>query len=273
VIRIGEQFEKLRRTDEGALIPFFTIGYPDVEKSLDLVRTAAKAGADVVEAGIPFSDPIADGPSIQYSSQEALKNGVTLRSALEALKGLPDETGVPLVVMTYYNTILSMGLRAFSLAARAVPVSGIIVPDLPPEEGGDLEGHLRSEDIDLIYLVAPTSTRERIEMIAGRTGGFLYAVSVTGVTGARRDLPPEIISFLEDLRRVTSKPVCVGFGVSTPDHARLLAPHADGIIVGSALVDLIRQNPRDPGTSVFTYLSEMKAAMRRDVRRPLAPRS
>lgn len=272
MIRIAERFDELRKRNERALVPFFTIGYPDLETSLDLVRTAAKAGADMVEAGIPFSDPIADGPSIQYSSQEALKNGVTLARALEAMRGLSGETGVPLVVMTYYNTILSMGQAEFAHAASEVPVSGVIVPDLPPEEGGELEAALGSEGIDTIYLVAPTSTRERREMIAGRTGGFLYAVSVTGVTGARRELPAEITSFLESLRRITSKPVCVGFGISTPEHARLLAPHADGIILGSAIVELIRQNPSDPEASVLTYLSQMKAAMRHETGRPVAGR-
>lgn len=271
--RIAEKFEALRQRNECALIPFFTFGFPDARTSIDLVRTAAKAGADLIEVGIPFSDPIADGPSIQYSSQEALKNGVTFASALDALTGIPDETGAALIVMTYYNTILSRGLGAFADAARRVPVSGVIVPDLPPEEGTDLEEHLGKTGTDLIYLVAPTSTSERIRMIAGRTSGFLYAVSVTGVTGARRDLPAEITGFLEGLRGLTEKPVCVGFGISTPEHARLLAPHADGIIVGSALVDLIREKPADPQASVFTYLGRMKTAMRREAAHPVAPHS
>jgi tryptophan synthase alpha chain len=247
---IAETFDGLRERGGKALIPFFTTGYPDLETSLDLI-----------EVGIPFSDPIADGPSIQYSSQEALKHGVTLRGVLASLRGRAQKSGVPLVVMSYVNPILSMGVGEFSAEAGSVPVAGAIIPDMPPEEGSEIEAALGSGGIDVIYLIAPTSGPERMAMVAGRTRGFLYAVSVTGVTGARRELPPELLNFLAGLRRETDKPICVGFGISEPDQARSLGPHADGIIVGSAIVEVIRNNPHDPRAAVGDYLSNMKEAL------------
>jgi tryptophan synthase alpha chain len=255
---IEARFGQLKQKGEVALIPFFTIGFPDMGKSLELIQAAAGAGADLIEVGIPFSDPIADGPSIQFSSQEALRKGATLRGALEALASLSGDITVPLVIMSYYNPILSMGFEAFSGAAASVPVSGVIIPDLPPEEGSGLENILRQRGIDTIYLAAPTSTKERIAMIADRSRGFVYAVSVTGVTGTRRELPAELTSFLSELKDVAGKPVCVGFGISTVDHARLLAPQADGIIIGSAIVEIIRANARDPVGPVLRYLREIK---------------
>ncbi len=263
---IAETFAGLRERGEKALIPFFTIGYPDLETSLDLIEAAAGAGADIVEAGIPFSDPIADGPSIQYSSQVALENGVTLGKALSSLADRSDRIGVPLVVMSYINPILSMGIEEFSAEAGSVPVAGAIVPDLPPEEGADVEAALGRSGIDVIYLIAPTSGPERMAMVARRTGGFLYAVSVTGVTGARRELPPEITNFLAGLRRETDKPICVGFGISGPDQARALRESVDGIIIGSAIVEEIRKNSRNPAAAVGGYLSNMKKALGRSAR-------
>jgi len=262
LISMEERFSALKKRGEKALIPFFTIGYPDMEKSFELIRTAALSGADIIEVGIPFSDPIADGPSIQFSSQESLRNGTTIRGALESLKGIVNEIDVPIVIMTYYNIILSVGLREFADTAASVPVSGVIVPDLPPEEGEELEKLLRSAGVDTIYLVAPTSTRQRIAFVAARSGGFVYAVSVTGVTGARKDLPPELGAFIAEIRQSTSKPVCVGFGISTKEHAEMLAPIADGIIIGSAIVEIIKQNPADPVAPVSKYLREMKQVLR-----------
>jgi tryptophan synthase alpha chain len=258
---IKDRFKELERRGEKALIPFFTIGYPDMEKSLELIRAAVHAGADIIEVGIPFSDPIADGPVIQFSSQESLKNGTTLSGALESLKVISKETAVPLVIMSYYNPILSMGHGKFSETAASVPVSGVIIPDLPPEEGESLEVLLLAQGIDMIYLFAPTSTKERIKMIAGRSSGFVYAVSVTGVTGTRRDLPQELTSFLSETRQVTEKPLCVGFGISTKEHAKTLAPLADGIIIGSAIVEIIRNSAGDPVSPVSDYLKEIKSVL------------
>ncbi|MFQ6104914.1 MAG: tryptophan synthase subunit alpha [Candidatus Glassbacteria bacterium] len=261
MLDIESRLKELKDGGGKALIPFFTIGYPDMGTSLELIRAASEAGADIIEVGIPFSDPIADGPSIQFSSQEALKNGTTLHGALRSLKRITKDLRVPIVIMSYYNPILSMGPEQFSEAAARVPVSGVIVPDLPPEEGGELRELLRDVGIDTIYLIAPTSTRQRIEMIASLSGGFIYAVSVTGVTGARSELPAEISSFLTGIKRATAKPVCVGFGISTKEQAKLLAPQADGIIIGSAIVDIIRKNRTDPIGPVADYLKEMKGVL------------
>jgi len=261
VIRIEERFSELKQRGEKALMPFFTIGYPDMEKSLELIKAAARSGADIIEVGIPFSDPIADGPSIQFSSQESLRNGTTLRGALESLESLSEKIDVPIVIMTYYNLILSMGTHEFAGAVASAPVSGVIIPDLPPEEGEELEKLLREVDVDTIYLVAPTSTKERIALVTGRSSGFVYAVSVTGVTGARKDLPPELNTFIDTIKQSTSKPVCIGFGISTKKHAEILAPIADGIIIGSAIVEIIKQNTADPVIPVSNYLKEMKGVL------------
>ena len=203
---IEEKFRLLADKGEKALIPFFTIGFPSMGKSLELIQAAALAGSDIIEVGIPFSDPIADGPTIQFSSQESLKNGTTLPGALGSLERISDDIDVPLVVMSYYNPILAMGLGEFADRAGGVPISGVITPDLPPEEATGLEGVLKAKRIDSIYLVAPTSSRDRIAMVAERSSGFIYAVSVTGVTGSRRDLPPEIVSFLTETKKITDKP-------------------------------------------------------------------
>ena len=261
MIDLEKRFSELGLRGEKALMPFFTIGYPDMEKSLELIRAAARSGADIIEVGIPFSDPIADGPSIQFSSQESLKNGTTIRGALSSLEGLENEINVPIVIMTYYNLILSMGTGEFARAAAAVPVSGVILPDLPPEEGAELEKLLGDAGVDTIYLVAPTSTKARIKQVAGRSSGFIYAVSVTGVTGARRDLPPELNTFITEIKRSTSKPVCVGFGISTKEHAEMLAPIADGIIIGSAIVEIIKHSKTDPVAPVSKYLKEIKRVL------------
>jgi tryptophan synthase alpha chain len=259
---LRKSFEELRARGEKALMPFFTIGYPNMKKSLELIEAAAGAGADIIEIGIPFSDPIADGPVIQYSSQESLKSGTTLSLALESLRTIAGNIEASLVLMTYYNPVLAMGLEKFTRSAAEVPVSGVIIPDLPPEEGGGLEPLLRQAGIDMIYLAAPTSKEDRIRMITERSSGFVYAVSVTGVTGARKDLPEELSSFLASLRKVTSKPVCVGFGISTREHAELLAPQADGVIIGSAIVEIIRNNQSDPVGAISEYLKEIKAALK-----------
>jgi tryptophan synthase alpha chain len=261
VIDLEKRFSELKLRGEKALMPFFTIGYPDMKKSLELIRAASRSGADIIEVGIPFSDPIADGPSVQFSSQESLKNGTTLRGALSSLEGLEDEINVPIVIMTYYNLILSMGIREFAEAVAPVPVSGVIIPDLPPEEGGELEKLLREVGVDTIYLVAPTSTKERMALVAGRSRGFIYAVSVTGVTGARRDLPPELNTFITGIKQSTSKPVCVGFGISTKEHAEMLAPMADGIIIGSAIVEIIKHSKTDPVAAVSKYLKDIKGVL------------
>ncbi len=229
----------LSRPGHKALIPYVTIGYPTIEATMEVVPLLAKSGCDIVELGIPFSDPLADGATIQRASFYALQNGITPRLCLEIAAQLSRKVDIPLVFMTYYNPVLNYGLEGFCRACTGAGVSGLIVPDLPPEEGSELENIARQQGIDLIYLLAPTSTEERIRIVADRSRGFIYLVSVTGVTGARDSLPAELEAFVARVRKVARQPLCIGFGISTPEQAKRVARIADGVIVGSRLIQLM----------------------------------
>ncbi|MFC1993408.1 tryptophan synthase subunit alpha [Chloroflexota bacterium] len=239
-----------------ALIPYITVGYPSIEATLKMVPLLASSGCDMVELGIPFSDPLADGATIQRASFQALQNGVTPRLCLEVAKELSHKVDIPLVFMTYFNPVFSHGLEGFCSACTSSGVSGLIIPDLSPEEGSDLEAITRRHSIDLIYLLAPTSTEERIKLVAERAQGFIYLVSVTGVTGARDDLPPSLETFVTRVRKVTTQPLCVGFGISTPEQARQVARIADGVIVGSRIIQLMEA--KSDLTSVGTFLEGLR---------------
>lgn len=232
-----------RREGRKALIAYLTAGYPGFKEQTGLVEALAEGGVDVLEIGVPFSDPVADGPTIQFSSQESLKRGTSLRSALKWAADLGRRVSIPTVIMSYMNPILHYGVDAFARDAAKAGVSGVIVPDLIPEEAEPLRRALDRLGIRMIFLVAPTSPPARERRIAKATGGFLYAVSVTGVTGARRRFEPQTKAWLRSLRRLTRRPVCVGFGISGPEQIRELRPFVDGFIVGSALIDLIRRTP------------------------------
>ena len=221
------------------LIPYVTVGYPSIEATLKVVPILASSGCDIVELGIPFSDPVADGVTIQGASFHALQNGVTPKVCLEVAKELSRKTQVPLVFMTYYNPVFSYGLEEFCGACAGSGVSGLIIPDLPPEEASELEAVTQRQGLDLIYLLAPSSTEERIRLVAKRSRGFIYLVSVTGVTGARDRLPTDLEAFVARVRQVATQPLCVGFGISTPEQARRVARMADGVIVGSRLIQLM----------------------------------
>ncbi len=227
------------RPGHTALIPYVTIGYPSIEATLEVVPLLARSGADIVELGIPFSDPLADGATIQKASFRALENGVTPQLCLEIAEQLSQKVNIPLVFMTYFNPVFSYGLSKFISACASSGISGIIIPDLPPEEGSELETVTRQQNLDLIYLLAPTSTEERIRLVAEKSRGFIYLVSVTGVTGARQQLPADLEAFLARVRRVAHQPLCVGFGISTPEQARRVARIADGVIVGSRIIQLM----------------------------------
>jgi tryptophan synthase alpha chain len=242
VSRIAGTFEALRARRARALIPYFTAGDPSLAESRRLVIEAARQGADIVEIGVPFSDPLADGPVIQRATQRALAAGVTLPRVLELARDLRGEVAIPLVFLTYYNPVLAFGLKAFARSAVEVGVDGVIVADLPPEEAGPLAAEAEAVGLDLIHLVAPTSTPARMRLIARRSRGFIYVVSLTGVTGVREALSPDLVEQLRALRVITTRPICVGFGISTPDHVRAVAPYADGVIVGSAVVRLVEQH-------------------------------
>jgi tryptophan synthase alpha chain len=222
-----------------ALIPYVTVGYPSIEATLKVVPLLAKSGADIVELGIPFSDPLADGVTIQRSSFNALQKGITPQLCLDTAKKLREKVDIPLVFMTYYNPVFHYGLEEFCSACVASGVDGLIIPDLPPQEGAELETITNKRDLDLIYLLAPTSTEERIELVAQRSRGFIYLVSVTGVTGARDRLPADLEVFVSRVKERVSQPLCVGFGISTPSQAKRVARLADGVIVGSRVIQLM----------------------------------
>lgn len=262
--RIAERFQQLRARDERALIPFLTAGHPDLATTEAVVLAIARAGADAVEIGVPFSDPIAEGPTIQRSSQCALRGGTTLRRILDLVKRLRSQVDCPLLLMGYANPFLALGERHFVEAARAAGVDGLIVADLPPEEGESLFALAERHGIDPVLLAAPTTTDQRLAKLAARTRGFLYYVSLTGVTGARSQLAPELAERLRGIRRTLAVPLCVGFGVSTPEHARAIGRVADGVIVGSALVDRIAEAPSREAAAeeAARFVAALKAPLR-----------
>lgn len=224
------------------LIAYLTAGYPSLELTFEAATVLARSGCDILELGIPFSDPLADGATIQKASYEALKQGVTPKDCLVLAEKLSPKVDMPLVFMSYYNPLLRFGLEEFSRAMARAGVSGLIVPDLPPEEGEDLEASSRRYGLDLIYLLTPASTAERISLVAERSQGFIYLVSLTGVTGARESLPAALEDFVWRVRAKTTKPLCVGFGVSNPEQAGRVARIADGVIIGSRLIQLVDED-------------------------------
>lgn len=247
------------RKGHKALIPYLTVGYPNVETTLDIVRLMASSGGDLVELGIPFSDPLADGTTIQRASYHALRQGVTPQQCLEVASKLREDIRIPLVFMTYYNPVHRYGLDAFCSDCAQAGINGLIIPDLPPEEGVEMEKVSEKHGLDLIYLLAPTSTDERIDIVAARSRGFIYLVSLTGVTGARDSLPVELESFVKRVRQRARQPLCVGFGISSPEEARRVAKVADGVIVGSRIIQLLEEN--EPAEKVRTFVKSMKGAL------------
>lgn len=225
-----------------ALIPYVTIGYPTVEATLRIVPLLAECGSDIIELGIPFSDPMADGPTIQQASFEALRQGVTPEICLDVARQLRQKVSTPLVFMGYYNPIFHFGLEKFCAACAQSGIDGLIIPDLPPEEAQELESPAHKHGIDVIYLLAPTSDERRIDLITRRSRGFVYLVSLTGITGTRDSLPSELEDFVRRVRQKTSQHLCVGFGISTPEQATRVAAVADGIIVGSRVIQLISED-------------------------------
>lgn len=262
--RLDATFAALRARRERALVAYFTAGDPSLAITRKLVVEAARRGADVIELGIPFSDPLADGPVIQRATQRALAAGVTLPRVLELVREMRGEVSAPLVFLTYYNPILAFGLKAFCRTSVEAGIDGVIVADLPPEESGPLRAESLAAGLDLIHLVAPTSTPERMRKIARASEGFLYLVSLTGVTGERAALAPELAQQLRALRAVTTKPVCVGFGIGTPEQAALVGQAADGVIVGSAIVRLVEQHAasRELLPRVGDFIAGLKAPLR-----------
>jgi tryptophan synthase alpha chain len=221
-----------------AFMPYTVLGYPTPEASLQVIQTLVGAGADLLELGVPFSDPLADGPTIQAATQRALENGVTLSQCLGMVAELRKRgVGTPALLMSYVNPILAYGIKRCVADSAASGVDGFIVPDLPPEEAGELEDACRGHGLALVYLLAPTSSPERTALVAEKSQGFIYLVSLTGVTGARDSAPPGLAEFVARVRAVARKPLAVGFGIGSGEQAKTVAQLADGVIVGSALVE------------------------------------
>ena len=253
--RIGGVFTSGRK----ALIGYVTAGYPDISATPDIAAALAATGCDIIELGIPFSDPLADGATIQRASQAALQRGITPQACLETAARIRQGTDIPLAFMTYYNPVLNYGPEAFCRDCTGAGINGLIVPDLTPDEGAALEAAAQPHDLDLIYLLAPNSTPERISTVAEHSRGFIYLVSLTGVTGARDSLPPELEDFVKRVRKKAGQALCIGFGISTPEHARRIAAIADGVIVGSRILDLIDADASLKALKAF--IASLRAAL------------
>ena len=245
-----------------ALFPYLMAGYPDGQSSAELARTIIAAVADGLEIGIPFSDPMADGLTLQRANEQALGHGATTLSALHlAQTARAASASVPIIFMSYYNPIMAFGEGEFCRTAKEAGADGVIVPDLPPEEAIPMRQACQSAGLDLIFLLAPTSTAERIELVAGQAQGFIYCVGLVGVTGARSEISTDLEDFLARVRRATSIPLVVGFGISKAEHVRALHGRADGVIVASALADLIEATPPPQRSeAIAARIRELKAA-------------
>jgi tryptophan synthase alpha chain len=262
-MKLHDTTHRLKEKGEKALVAFLTAGYPDEDTFRRLVRVADGAGCDLIEIGVPFSDPVADGPLIQESSKRALDNGISLPRIIDITGEIAQEIATPLVFMSYYNPILRMGDERFAESANASGVSGVIVPDLPLEESGQLRSVVRSRELGYVDLIAPTSSDDRIEAIASEAEGFLYLVSVTGVTGVRSPRSQDIERFVSRVRVKTDLPLYVGFGISDAETATEAARHSDGVIIGSALIRLIKSatSSDDALERVAGFLAEVKSAL------------
>jgi tryptophan synthase alpha chain len=272
--RISKRFADLRARGELGIVAYITAGDPSFDATLKYVLALAEAGADVIELGVPFSDPLADGPTIQRASERALKAGATLAGVLELVRRIRQSSQVPLVLFSYYNPILQMGLEKFASAAASAGADGVLSTDLTPEESEEYRRILAAHHLDTIFLGAPTSTDERLAKIAACSSGFLYLISRTGVTGAKDALPDDLSALLRRTRRVTQLPIAVGFGISLPGHVSVLGGLADAAVVGSALVSEIEKakSVDAAATALAERVRSFKEAARHGLsRREVAP--
>ena len=263
--RIDAKFQELRDRGARAFMPYLCAGDPTPELTSKLLLTLETAGADLIELGVPFSDPIADGPTVQRASERALTHNISLQQILEMVTTLRTQTDIPIALMSYYNPIFRMGEAAFCKAAQDAGVDGLIVPDLPPEQAQQLLEIAPRYNLATIFLAAPTSPPERMQLIASVSTGFIYCVSVTGVTGARAMLSDEIAPMITELRKHTDKPISVGFGVSTSEQAKQVVDIADGAIVGSAIINVVEENMDDEAkllTAVKQFASDLAAGVK-----------
>ena len=259
--RISSTFQSTRAAGRAALMPYFTLGFPTPQSSLEIIETIASSGADLIELGMPFSDPLADGPTIQHSTQIALQQGMTVAGCLDLTAELRSRgLALPLILMGYVNPILAFGVERFVIEATDAGADGFIVPDLPFEESEVMQDACAAHQRALIFVLAPTSTSVRLTAVIERGAGFIYLVSLTGITGARSELPPDLEAFVQRVRKLTSTPLAVGFGVSTPAQAQAVGRLADGVIVGSALIDAV-QGAEDLSRAAGGFVGDLRAAL------------
>lgn len=256
--RISRKFELLRKNNRKAFIPYIMSGDPNIGRTRELVNILQDCGADIIELGVPFSDPLADGPTIQAAAQRALEGGTTLHTVIDLVSDLRNSTQIPIILMTYYNPIFRYGDDKFIQDASSAGVDGIIVPDLPPDEAGGLMKLANKKAFDIIFLLAPTSTDQRIRVISRSSTGFIYYVSITGITGSELSIDPAIEKHISQIRATTKTAVAIGFGISTPEEASAVSGFADGVIVGSAIVKRINE----PDDTLKKYLFSLRDAIR-----------
>jgi tryptophan synthase alpha chain len=254
---IGKTFDRLKRKGKKAFIPYIMAGDPSLERTGEILHLFGECGADIIELGVPFSDPLADGPTIQQASERALQNGVTLRKILSFVKDIRQNFRIPIVLMTYYNPVFKYGEENFIKDAKKAGVDGVIIPDLPPDEAEHFIHLSREAALDTIFLLAPTSTDDRIKKVTRASRGFIYYVSITGITGASLLLDGSMDILISKIRKYTNKPVAVGFGVSSPEEASAVSRISDGVIIGSAIVKKLHKSPLD----LKNYLVSLREAI------------
>jgi tryptophan synthase alpha chain len=264
--RIESKFNALAKENQKALITYISAGDPDLATTEELIYSMEKAGADIIELGIPYSDPLADGPVIQQAAQRALAAGATIEKIFDLVEKVRTKSQIPLIFMTYYNPILQYGLEKFVAKAQAVGVDGFIVPDLPVEESSPLQKQCDEANVVLIPLVAPTTPESRLPKVMAKARGFIYCVSLTGVTGARENIGTDIAGFMQRVKEATQVPVAIGFGISNPEQAGNMAQFSEGVIVGSAIIKIIAENLDNKNgiiEKVSRFVSELKSGIRR----------
>ena len=262
--RIEEKFKKLKKAKKKAFVVYIMAGDPNIEATRKLVLGLDKIGVDIVELGVPFSDPLADGPTIQAASQRALKNKINLDNIFNLVKRIRKSSQIPLALMTYYNLVFKYGESGFLQKAKQSGVDGIIIPDLIPEEAGNIIGCAKKLKLSTIFFLAPTSSNKRIKLVSKLSSGFIYYVSLTGVTGARKKLSSDLSLKLKKIKRLTKKPVCVGFGISKVSQVKQASRISDGVIVGSAIVKNIQNNikRKDLADRVLRLVSRLKSPLK-----------